>query len=121
MNLFAGQEWRCRCREYTCGHGVGMGRGKGVQTGRLGLTYIYTAMCKTQSYQEAADHAGSSAQHSVMTWKAQEGGSRMYTYGCFTMLYGRTQHNIVKQLHSNYKRKNRMIDTIRLLFTDNFT
>ena len=22
MDLFAGQEWRCRCRERTCGHGV---------------------------------------------------------------------------------------------------
>ena len=34
-----------------------------------------------------------------------EGGSRgrglMYTYGCFTMMYGRYQHNIVKQLYSN--------------------
>ena len=22
-NLFAGKEWRCRCREWTCGHSVG--------------------------------------------------------------------------------------------------
>ena len=26
MNLFAEQEYRCRCREWTCGHGLGMGR-----------------------------------------------------------------------------------------------
>ena len=23
MNLFAGQEWRCRCREWTCRHSGG--------------------------------------------------------------------------------------------------
>ena len=35
-------------------------------------------------------------------WVLGEGGSRgrghMYTYGCFTQLYGRNQQNIVKQL-----------------------
>ena len=39
MNLFAGQEYRCRCREQTCRHGIGWGKGEGW-TGRLGLTYI---------------------------------------------------------------------------------
>ena len=38
-----------------------------------------------------------------------EGGSRgrgcMYTYGWFTLLYGRNQHNTVKQLSSNWKTK----------------
>ena len=27
----------------------------------------------------------------------------MYTYSCFTWLYSRNQHNIVKQLYSNKK------------------
>ena len=29
----------------------------------------------------------------------------MYIYGGFTLLYGRNQHNIVKQLSSNFKKK----------------
>ena len=29
----------------------------------------------------------------------------MYTYGGFMLLYGRNQHNIVKQLSFNYKKK----------------
>ena len=31
------------------------------------------------------------------------GRGYMYTYGQFTILYGRKQHNIVKQLSSNQK------------------
>ena len=27
MNLFAGQQWTCRHREQTCGHGLGEGEG----------------------------------------------------------------------------------------------
>ena len=27
MNLFPGKEWRCRCREWTCGHSGGGERG----------------------------------------------------------------------------------------------
>ena len=32
----------------------------------------------------------------------------MYTYGGFMLLYGRNQHNIVKQLSFNYKKKKSM-------------
>ena len=30
-----------------------------------------------------------------------EGGDHMYTYGWFTLMCGRNQHNIVKKLSSN--------------------
>ena len=40
-----------------------------------------------------------------VVWRGLEGGARgrgdMYTYGWVTMLNGRSQHNIVKQLSSN--------------------
>ena len=32
--------------------------------------------------------------------QVQEGGKHMYIYGWFLLLYGRNQHNIVKQLSS---------------------
>ena len=49
---------------------------------------------------------------SVVTWRmgvgeeeeAQEGGDiYVYNYGSFVLLYGRNQHNIVKQFSSNLK------------------
>ena len=39
------------------------------------------------------------------------GREHAYTYDWFTLLYGRNQHNILKQLSSNYKqifKKNKM-------------
>ena len=39
MNLFAEQEYRCRCREWTCGHGLGMGRVGWIE--KVALTYTY--------------------------------------------------------------------------------
>ena len=44
VNLFAGQEWRCRRREWKCGHSGERGGGMGWE-----LTYIYTTMCKIDS------------------------------------------------------------------------
>ena len=35
--------------------------------------------------------------------RGSRGRERMYTYGWFMLMYGRNQHNIVKQLSSNYK------------------
>ena len=56
-------------------------------------------------------NTGSSVWCSVMTRGVGDGGVRWeagsrgkgytYTYGWFTTLYGRNQHNIVKQLSSN--------------------
>ena len=33
MNLFAGQQWRCRRTEETYGHGIGAGRKRGWDNG----------------------------------------------------------------------------------------
>lgn len=46
MNLFAGQEWRCRLGEQTIGRG---GREeKLVKSGRLALTYIHDQVSNGQ-------------------------------------------------------------------------
>ena len=38
MNLFAGREWRCRYREWTCGHSEG--GGEWDKWRKIALTYI---------------------------------------------------------------------------------
>ena len=43
MNLSAGQQWRCRHREQTCGHSGGR---KGWDNLREEPGNIYNAMCK---------------------------------------------------------------------------
>ena len=65
MNLFAGQEYRHRCREWTCGHGEG-GRGGGMNW-EIGID-IYTLPCVKQiASGKMLYSAGSSALCSVMT------------------------------------------------------
>ena len=52
MNLFAGQQWRCRYREQTYGHGQveeGEGGTNGEEHGS-----IYTTVCKINSQWEFA-------------------------------------------------------------------
>ena len=59
-----------------------------INTGRSGLTCVYTTTCKTDSYGKLLYRPGSSAQCSVMTemggMRSWEGGSRgrgsMYTH-----------------------------------------
>ena len=51
MNIFAGQEYRLRNREQTCGH-IGGRRGWGKWAGKQ--CRIYTSMCEIDSYWEAA-------------------------------------------------------------------
>ena len=50
MNLFAGKKWRCRCKEWTCGHSE---RSREWEKQRKYLQYMYTTMCKTVSWREA--------------------------------------------------------------------
>ena len=52
MNLFAGQQWRCRHREQTYGHG-GRG-GEGGTNGESGNGNIHTTICKIDSQWELA-------------------------------------------------------------------
>ena len=42
MNLFAGTEWRCRHREWTCGHSRGGGEGVNGGSDR----HTYPTMCE---------------------------------------------------------------------------
>ena len=65
---------------------------------------------------------GSSARCSEMTCKGElgrgwEGSPRgrgcVFTYGWFTLLYSRNQHNIVKQLYSNWKKRNKIRHTCK--------
>ena len=51
MDLFAGQEQRHRCREWTCGHSGGK---KGWDELREQHSNIYNIMCKRESWWEAA-------------------------------------------------------------------
>ena len=47
MNLFAGQQWRCRHREQTCGQGLG--EGEGGTTGESSMeTYAHYHMRNSQ-------------------------------------------------------------------------
>ena len=51
MDLFAGQELRCRCREQTCGHNGGRRELDGLRDEHR---HIDTALHKTDSFWEAA-------------------------------------------------------------------
>ena len=50
MKLFAGQEYRRRCREQSCGHSGGRRR-RDELTEQHG--HVYTALCKRASHWEA--------------------------------------------------------------------
>ena len=51
INLSAGKEWRCRCREWTRGHSEGRGEWDEL---RKQHQHIYTIMCKVDSWWEVA-------------------------------------------------------------------
>ena len=87
--------------------------------------HIYATVCKTESQWEAAVRT-QGAQPSALWqprgegWGAGSGegwgGSRhMCTCGWFTTFYGRSQHNIVKQLFSNQKQL-LQLEKMRLFF-----
>ena len=75
---------------------------------------IYTPPCAQQiADKKLLSNTGSPAWCSVMTWRGgmvgREGDSKGHSiyicnYGWFTLLYGINQHNIVKQLSSNFKK-----------------
>ena len=115
MNLFAGQQWRRRHREET----VDTGRSGGREGGReiswessmetYTLLYIKQPMgifCVTQGGQPRAlwQHRGGG------TGRWTEGRFRrvhIYTYGWFTLIYGRNQYNIVNYAPVKKKPKNK--------------
>ena len=65
MNLFAGQEQRCRWREWMCGNGGGGGMNREIGTA------VYTLPCVNETASgNLLCRAGSWAWRSVTTWKA---------------------------------------------------
>ena len=70
MNLFAGKEWRHRCREWTCGYSAG-GRAWDKQT-------KYALRGKTEASEKLLCNAGTPILHFLMTWRdgmgREEGG-----------------------------------------------
>ena len=81
MNLFAGQEQRCRCVEQTCRHRWGRGG-----WGKLGEEHrrISTGTRETASFMRGAQRQspGSSAWCSLMTYKgAMRGGREVQEQG----------------------------------------
>ena len=82
MNLFAGQQWRCRHREQTCGHREQ--RRRGWNEWRQYHGNMYTTICKIASGNLLYD-SGNSDPGSVMGWEVggrfQGEGTKMYTYG----------------------------------------
>ena len=110
MNLFAGKQWRCRYRYQTYGHSGGR---RGWNELREQHWNIYTTIYKIDSQWEFATWFRELKPRTLwqpreMRWGGQwEGGSRgrwhMYTYGWFTLMYGRNLCNIVRQLPSNLK------------------
>ena len=63
-NLFTGQHWRNRHREWTYGHGERGGEGEMYVVSNM---EIYITICKTDSQREFADGSGNSNRGSVST------------------------------------------------------
>ena len=63
-NLFTGQQWRNRHREWTCGHGK---RGReGKMSGKSNME-TYITICKTDNQWEFAYGLGNSNRGSILT------------------------------------------------------
>ena len=106
MILSAGQLWRCRHRERTCGHGR-CRKEKVAERRRYSETHTLPHVKQADSGGLQCD-SGSSHQRSVTTqgWGGREAGGRReggtrVAYGRFVLIFGRNQHSTVKQLSSN--------------------
>ena len=64
MNLFAGKEWRHRCRDRTCGHSRGRSE---RDKWRKQHQHVYAIVCKMDMGGKLLYNTGSPAWHSVMT------------------------------------------------------
>ena len=108
VKLFAGKQWRHRYGEQTCGHSAGR-RGWGEWRQRHGNSIHHHAWdrelvrmrCVTQGARPRALW-----QHRGLAWGGrQEGGAGgrgpRETCGWLMLMWGRDQHNVVKQLSSN--------------------
>ena len=99
MNLFAEQQWRRRHREHICGH-----RGRRGETNWKSYMETYTL-----PYVKERASGTQEAQPMLCDYLRGRGGVgdgrevRMCACGWFKLMYGRSQHNIVKRLSSNTK------------------
>ena len=112
MNLFSGQHGRHRHTEQTYRHGVGWEVDSREAEGgrnwkRSSEAYTLPSVKRIASGNLLCD-AGSLNPvlcDNLQGWDGVEESSRergcMYTCGWFMLMYGRNQHNIVKQLSSN--------------------
>ena len=108
MSLSAGQQWRCRQRENRLAHTAGEGEGgrnwePSMETHtfpyeKLDSQYKFAVWCKKLK-------TGPLWQLRGVGWvggrEVSRGRDITYTSGWFMLIYGRTQHNTVKQLSSN--------------------
>ena len=72
LNLFAGREWRCRCREWICEHSGG---GKVWDELRVQHWHIYTAICKTGRQKQLYSIGSSEVWDGGGETETQEGGN----------------------------------------------
>ena len=103
MNVFAGQQWRNRHREQTCGHGE---RERESEMYAKSNMETYIAICKIDSQREFAVWLRNSNMGSASTWRGRmrrEMGGRfkkqgIYVYLWLILRFDRQQQNSVKQL-----------------------
>ena len=101
-----GQQWRHRQRKQTVAM-VGAVRRRACDEWESRVKTYALPYVKQKASGNLLYDSGNSNQCSVTTQRGGtwEGGSRgrglMYPYGWFILMYGRNQHNIVKQLSFN--------------------
>ena len=86
INLFKGNEWRCRCTEWTCGHNGGWESGT---NGEIASTYILSGV-RWIADEKMLCSTGGLVWYSVMTWRAGVGEEREAREGghvCIIMAY----------------------------------
>ena len=111
MNLFAGQQWRCRHREKTCGHsGERGGESWDSDTEINTLPFGKQKASGNWLYDAGSTNLLLCDNLEGLGWGGRReggsgGGGHLCSYGRFVLTYGRNQHNIVKQLTSNFNFK----------------
>ena len=107
--LCAGQQWRCRRREQTCGYGVG-GVKRRERQADTDLPCVRHIACGDSLCDEGAQtQCSGTVWRGGIGWEVEGSLQGREAYVClrwFLLVYGRNQHSIVKQLSSNQKQVN---------------
>ena len=107
MNLYSGQQWRCRHSDQTRVHSGGGEHGTNQESGTETCTLPYVKQIASGNLLHDTGNSTSVPCDNLKGWDGVGGGrgsggrGHMYTYGWLTLIYGRNQGNIVKQLSSN--------------------